>query len=85
MIHDKDNMKRFREGKTLFYCNICHSRVDYDNSVSSKGWHLICTQCAYRIGDLLGMSYGDVIIRIHDEAERLHIHPQVKVIKLEEE
>lgn len=84
MIHDKDNMKRFREGKVLFYCSICHSRVDYDNSVSSKGWHLICTPCAYRIGDLLGMSYGDIVIKIHDEAERLHVHPQAKEIKLEE-
>ena len=71
MYYDKINMKYFKTFEGRLFCNMCEQSTTIDDSVSSKGRHLICNYCASKIACLLGISFGEVVIELHSACDDL--------------
>lgn len=71
MYYDKINVKAFNTGEGRLICNICEQETTVDDSISFRGFHLICNTCAYKISALLGISFGEIVITLHRESEKI--------------
>ena len=65
--YDMINVKQFNDGKGAGYlCSICGQYTMLDDSISHRGYNLVCNRCVYKIGDVLNnMSIGEILDKIH--------------------
>ena len=55
---DKMNSNKFKNGDNDDYiCVMCECKVSLDNSMSHRGYNLICNRCYYRLLNVLNTSY----------------------------
>lgn len=48
--YDRINVPRFKEGKQNGYlCSMCGQYTSLDDSVSHKGYNLVCNRCEWKI------------------------------------
>lgn len=71
MEYDKLNVKAFRTNEGRLICNICEQATTVDGSISYRGFHLICNKCTDKISALLGISFGEIVITLHKESEKI--------------
>lgn len=66
--YDMVNINQFNDNKGAGYlCSICGQYTTIDESVSHRGYNLVCNRCMYKISSVLDMSIGDIIVRIHSK------------------
>ena len=52
--YDKINVPKFKEGKVNGYlCSMCGQYTSLNDSISHKGYNLMCTRCEWKIKYLL--------------------------------
>lgn len=53
--YDRINVPRFNDGKEAGYlCSMCGQYATMSESVSYKGWNLVCNQCFWKFKAILG-------------------------------
>lgn len=77
--YDTVNIKQFEEGKQNGYlCSMCGQYSTLENSVSLKGYNLVCLKCVYKMGSILNdMSVGYIIEQIHQKGKITNIEEEV--------
>ena len=64
--YDMVNVNQFKDGKQAGYlCSICGQYTTLDDSISHRGYNLVCNRCLYKIGSVLDVSPGNIINHIH--------------------
>ena len=54
-LYDKNNVPRFRAGEPNKYlCNMCGQYTTLSESVSHRGFNLVCNHCFYKMRAILG-------------------------------
>lgn len=82
MLFDTSNMKYFRTFEGQLICNMCEQTTTIDDSISCKGRHLICYDCASKIACILGITFGDVVIELRsacEDIENAHMLDKVEI------
>ena len=63
--YDKINVPSFEAGEhNKYICSMCGQYTTISDSVSSKGWNLICNHCLYKMQHILDENVGELIIKI---------------------
>lgn len=63
--YDKINVPKYEEGKEVGYlCNMCGQYTTLNDSVSHRGWNLVCNRCYWKFKSILG-SY-DILLEIQE-------------------
>ena len=74
--YDEHNISLFGTGKDKPYiCSMCGQRTTLNDSVSNRGYNLVCNRCLYKMQRILGrydilsdiQRVGIEIQRTHDE------------------
>lgn len=69
---DWDNYDKYMNGQTAgFVCQMCDEIVSLDNSISSRGWNLICCDCAGKMAHILGMAPGTILGHVQKTGQQL--------------
>lgn len=69
-IYDQWNTKYFKEGNeeaSKLYCSMCGDVTNYNDSISNRGYNLICMKCQHKIARLLHMTPSQVMMCIQKE------------------
>lgn len=62
--YDRINVPRFKEGKQNGYlCSMCGQYTTLDESISHKGYNLLCMRCEWKMGNILGDLY--ILTKVH--------------------
>lgn len=70
---DWDNYDKYMNGQTAgFVCQMCDEIVSLDDSISSRGWNLICCDCAGKMAHILGMSSYSILEHVQKRGQQLH-------------
>lgn len=85
MLFDTSNMKYFRTFEGYLICNMCEQSTTIDDSISCKGRHLICNDCASKIACILGITFGEVVIELHSACEDIANAHMLEKIEIESE
>lgn len=64
--YDMVNVSQFNDGKGAGYlCSICGQYTTLDDSISSRGYNLVCNRCIYKIGSVLNdMHIPEIMTKI---------------------
>ena len=63
--YDKINVERYRLGQNSKYlCTLCGQYTSLDDSISHRGWNLVCTRCERKMIVILGGN-ANFIDKIH--------------------
>lgn len=63
--YDMVNINQFNDDKGAGYlCSMCGQYTTLDESASHRGYNLVCNRCIYKMGSILDMSIGDIIIKM---------------------
>lgn len=63
--YDRINVPKFKEGKQNGYlCSMCGQYTSLDDSVSHKGYNLICNRCVWKMSAILNNI--DIINKVHE-------------------
>ena len=66
--YDKINIPLFKADKTNSYlCSMCGQYTTLNDSISSKGWNLVCNHCLYKMQHILDINVGELIVKIQRE------------------
>lgn len=69
--YDMINVKRFQSGDiNKLLCTMCGQYTTLEDSISHRGWNLICLRCEGKMRAILGEHYG-FIDKIH-QVGKLH-------------
>lgn len=63
--YDRINVPKFKAGEEAGYlCNMCGQYTTRNDSVSSRGWNLVCNQCYWKFKAILGNR--DILLAIQE-------------------
>ena len=66
--YDAGNTKQFEEGKQNGYlCSMCGQYSSLSDSVSHKGYNLVCMKCVYKMDSILDVPMSYTINRIQQK------------------
>lgn len=67
--YDRINVPKFEEGKQNGYlCTMCGQYVSLSESISHKGYNLICNRCEWKIRAITGDI--DILTKIHNVGKK---------------
>lgn len=67
---EKRNVKRYINGIDKYTCTVCGRTTCLDDSVSSRGFHLVCMSCISNISRIMGTHDHEIIDTLHAVAGR---------------
>ena len=63
--YDMININQFKDGKQAGYlCSMCGQYTTLHDSASYEGYNLVCNRCIYKMGSILDVTIGNIIIHI---------------------
>lgn len=69
--YDKNNVPLFESGvDNHFLCSCCGQYTTRKDSVSHKGYNLICNRCFYKITAILDLQHSETMRAIQHNGER---------------
>lgn len=66
----ENNICMYKKGSDIFCCVICGRSARWDESFSCRGANLICEECVGKISHILGITCGELVIRLHETWHR---------------
>lgn len=75
--YDRINVPRFKEDKQNGYlCTMCGQYISKDDSVSHKGYNLVCCRCEWKMASILGIEVYDVLKYIHNKGTKTEMEEE---------
>lgn len=63
--YDRNNVPLFEKGESSTYlCSVCGQYTTLDDSISHKGYNLICCRCEWKIRHILGLESSSVVLNL---------------------
>lgn len=62
--YDRNNVPLYEKGENSKYlCSMCGQYTTLDDSVSHKGYNLICNRCEWKIRHIMGLEASPVVLQ----------------------
>jgi len=61
--YDRNNVPLFEKGENSKYlCSMCGQYTTLDDSISHKGYNLICCRCEWKIRSIMGLESCSLVL-----------------------
>ena len=61
--YDRNNVPLYEKGENSKYlCSMCGQYTTLDESISHKGYNLICCRCEWKIRHIMGLEASSVVL-----------------------
>lgn len=62
--YDRNNVPLFEKGENSKYlCSMCGQYTTLDDSISHKGYNLICCRCEWKIRSIMGLEANSLVLQ----------------------